>query len=108
MNYENVEIIKLNPNTENNYEIIKLNELQFTKPTVFCLSGNGAITLEIAHGITKLVERYLELPFKTKTGTNTLQQVDIMSVKYARFKSNSTMGSLTNEAVLDIISRCKG
>lgn len=97
-----VEIGKLNPHAENDWELFDLSDLEFKKPTVFCLSGNGAINNHNAKNIAKLVETYLDLLFKTKNGTDTLNHVDIMSIKYAPKTTRSDTGSLTDEAILQI------
>ena len=80
--YAKVEIGKRNLQAENHWEILDLKNLKFEKPTVLCLPGNRAVTHQDANGLAKQVENHLDLLFKTKTGRHTLEQVDIISLKY--------------------------
>ena len=77
-----IEFGKRNLQAPNHWELLDLDELHFTKPTVICLSGNGTVTNKGANGFAKQAETYLDLMFKTKDGNNTLDHVDIMGVKY--------------------------
>lgn len=80
-----IEIGKRNLNIKHtHWELLDLNHLTFTKPTVLCLSGSGTITNEDANGIAKQAETYLDLMFKTKDGGNVLDNVDILGIKYAQ------------------------
>lgn len=77
-----IEIGKRNLQAPNHWELLDLDELQFTKPTVICLSGNGTVTNKGANGFAKQAETYLDLMFKNKDGKSTLDNVDIIGLKY--------------------------
>ena len=98
--YAMVEIGKRNLQAENHWELLDLANLKFEKPTVLCLSGNGAVTNKNANGLAKQVENHLDLLFKTQTGRHTLEQVDIMSIKYPLCGKNR--GQLTDLATYQL------
>ena len=60
-NYTVTEIGKRNLNAENRWELLDLNNLEFNKPTVLCLSGNGTIRNEHANGFVKEIYALLDL-----------------------------------------------
>ena len=96
-NYTVTEIGKRNLNAENRWELLDLNNLEFNKPTVLCLSGNGTIRNEHANGFVKEIYALLDLKFKTKQSRDTLEHIDIMGVKYA--DSGLAGGKLTELAL---------
>ena len=73
-----------NPNYQHHWEFLNVDNLQFDKPTIICLSGSGATNNKAANGITKIVQNYLDLMFKTKDGKSAVDYVDIIGIKYAR------------------------
>jgi len=79
----NVQIGKRNLQAPNQWELLDLDNLKFPKPTVICLSGNGALTNNQANKLAQQVETYLDLMFSSKDGNHALENIDIMSVKYA-------------------------
>ena len=96
--YDVVEIGKRNLDIANHWELLDLNNLEFNKPTVICLSGNGTLWHEHANGFAKEVHALLDLKFKTKQGRDTLDHVDIMGVKYA---DGGLKGGKLTELALD-------
>ena len=96
------QIGKINPSTINQWEILPLDSLKFTKPTVLCFSGNGAVTNKQANKLAQQAAAYLGLMFKTKDGNHTLDNVDIMGIKYAI--SNITGSGIIDETALNQLS----
>lgn len=83
MGNQAVEIGKRNLNIKDtHWELLDLDNLKFEKPTVLCLCGNDTTTNAKANGFVKQAEIYLELMFKTKDGSNVLDNVDLVGVKY--------------------------
>ena len=96
------QIGKINPYAEHQWEILPLDNLEFTKPTVICLSGNGATTHKHARRLTEQVAAYLDLLFKTPKSNQMLAQVDVMGIKYAI--SSLTGTGFIDETALDQIT----
>ena len=96
-----VQIGKINLSAKHHWELLDLDELQFTKPTVICFSGNGAITNRQANRLAKQAFTYLDLLFKTKDGNHTLENVDIMGIKYVMSEYTGA-GELTKSAIEQI------
>ncbi len=74
--------IRRNPREEYHFETIDLDTFRVTRPTVFCFSGNGAITTREANGTCKIVEHQLRLLFDEKSGFNLYDNVDLVGVVY--------------------------
>lgn len=106
LNWDKVEYIRRNQNSEHHCDILNPSDLKITKPTVLCLSGNGALDLSDANGIAKQAEVYLELLFKDKNSNlNASGHVDLIGVKYARNAEKDDKGFLTKDSVQDIVNR---
>ena len=93
-----VEIGKRNLNAENHWELLDLANLRFEKPTVLCLSGDGTRTNQQANAFAKQAERHLDLMFSAQHNYRTLDQVDILGVKYAPL-----IGTLTKPATKQLV-----
>lgn len=95
---------KRNLNAPYNWELLNFSNLRFSKPTVLCLSGNGTTRNQDANSLAKQVEKYLDLMFEPKQNYYTLNNVDIMSVKYARIEGLGEIvnGELSKQAVEQI------
>ena len=91
-----IEFGKRNLKAPNHWELLDLDDLHFTKPTVICLSGNGTVTNKGANGFAKQAETYLDLMFKNKDGNKTLDNVDIMGVKYV-ISQTTAIGGLDDK-----------
>ena len=96
-----VQIGKINLSAKHHWELLDLENLAFEKPTVICFSGNGALTNRQANRLAKQASVYLDLMFKTKDGNHTLENVDIMSIKYA-VSDFTGAGELTKSALEQI------
>ena len=98
-----VQVGRINATAQNNWELLDLENLKFEKPSVICLSGNGAITNKHAKRLAEQVQRFLDLLFKTKDGNNALDHVDIIGVKYALLDI-SGIGTFTKTAMEQFVN----
>ncbi len=71
-----------NLDKESHWQRIKFEDYKMDKPVVICIGGNGTVTESSANGLCKVVENYLQLPFK-KNGVNQVYNyIDIIGVVY--------------------------
>lgn len=104
--YQYVDMIRRNPDMPKNCEYLDVEEYAVTRPTVFCLSGNGAITTKEANGLCKQAEGYLKLMFNGKNvGKRVTDMVDLIGFKYARPKEDAKVGDLGFEFIEDFVNR---
>ncbi len=96
MNQETTEIYLRVKDGPKPLKLVDINQLSFNKPTVCCISGNGAVTPESAYGFARMAETYLELLFRTKDGCNVLDNVDVMTIKYAKPEGIVTGGYISD------------
>ena len=85
-----VQVGKINLQAENYWELLDLNNLTIERPTVLCLSGNGAVTNDKAKRFACHTRNFLDLLFSPRHNYNTLDNIDILSVKYAKQQSSDT------------------
>lgn len=94
--------IRRNPREEYHFETIDLDTFRVTRPTVFCFSGNGAISTHEANGTCKIVEHQLRLLFDEKSGFNLYDNVDLVGVVYGAPNSSHT-GRIGDEVILQFV-----
>ncbi|MBE5738898.1 MAG: hypothetical protein E7354_04150 [Clostridiales bacterium] len=98
-----VEFGRRKTGAENKWEALDTGTYRVTKPTVFCLSGNGTTTLRDANGFCKHAESYLDL-LRAHVGDDMTDSVDIVGFKYAKTGSDKETGSLTADFVSEFVS----
>ena len=92
------EIGRRNPNFPRQWEFLNIHHLEFKRPMVICLSGSGTTDNKLVNGVTKIIQNYLDLIFKTKDGKNAFDYIDIIGIKYARKdRTNYAEGYITEE-----------
>ncbi len=92
-NLSRVEFGKRNLSQDFHWEKLYLDGYKVAKPTVFCLSGNGTLSLQDANGFCKQAERFLHLINRGKKDKIS-DRVDLVGFKYARETFSGETGTL--------------
>lgn len=88
-----VEFGKRNLSQDFHWEKLYLDKYRVVKPTVFCLSGNGTLSLQEANGFCKQAEGFLHLINRGKKDKIS-DRVDLVGFKYAKETFSGETGVL--------------
>jgi len=97
-----LKIGRRNTQEKNSWETLDIETYRINKPTVICLSGNGAVDFKEVNGFCKLAQSYLEL--LTKNNPKAKDGIDIVGIKYPILDKKNRTGRFAKENIEKIVN----